>query len=253
MHKELLELSKMQEISSIHFYGSYARAIVRGDMSLWDGKDIDTLIFTRGKKYETPHVVHEFIASLDPIYDTFTHNAEEMRGIITDVFNPTMSNHLASLCLPFYGEDLRSKFQRSRKIWEEARKKTGIETNFYFDASDKLRHLRVGYTNIIKNPESIDRKTLKKQNNRTLSLMRIALTMRGIDMGTNDESKNVVEEFFRTYKSINNQKPVAERLVREDFFSLIQKDVLESVRKWKGVGENVAYAVDRYLCGLIGI
>ncbi len=253
MHKELLELAKRPEVAAIDFYGSYARATAKSDMSLWDGKDIDTLVFTKGKNYETPNIVHEYVANLDPIYDVFMHNIEETKGIVTDIFNPTMANHLALLCLPFYGKDLRPVFQKNKKIWKEARQKTGIETNFYFDSSDKLRHLRVGYTNIIKDPENIDRKILKKQNNRSVSLMRIALTMKGIDLGISDEASNDAEEFLKVYNAMEKQRPLIERLVKEDFFSLTQKDALESVKQWKMVGESVVYTIDKYLCSLIGI
>jgi len=254
----LLGLKEIPEFVSAYAYGSYARNLLKGNASQWDG-EIDIIMFTKGKNYETSQKVHEYVARLDPdIYDVSIHNIEELKGIITDVFEPDMVSRLATSSLPIYGEDLKPLFQKNKDLWKEARQKTGIETNFFSKTGDRLRHLRMGNTELsryILNNVTIDNRILRKQNNRGLSIMRVGLTMKDIDLELNDDGPNVVKEFLTAYPNMKKYKSTMERLIEENkkFLSLSQQDAWEITKQWKKIGEAAAYTIDKYICGLIGI
>ena len=250
MHECLKSLSELDEVTNIIFYGSYSR----GDS---DGTDIDTLVFTKGERYCTPIKVYYYTAKLPRIYDVFIHNKQELKGVAVDLFSPVFVEHLADVSEPFSGEDLKEIFRDKTNIWEKTSKKSGISWGYFSELSDRVRHLRKGYEQIIKNPP--DTRTeegkiiYKKEANRAFSTMRIAVRMKGIRLGRFDDKKNVIKTYYENYPIIKDHENIALKIANDDFSKLSLERALENTEISKELGEEVLWAVDRDLCQKLGI
>ncbi len=257
---EIKALESDSRVREIVVYGG----IGRGNKETQDG---DFLIFTDGKRYETPLSVFYNLLNneVDPTKtDVQILCEEELDGVLCRLFKPSSYNHVVNNGKLIFsrGGNSIEKLKSRKNIWYDISNKTGIKTHYLLELSEESTSIRGGFLWIGKFMPK--RKRLGKDSRisfiKTLNgikgtaIPREGLALKDIFLGKHDESKNIWNRFYDEYSLVEKDREKA--LEISDFdprkHEKFTNDELRNiVEKAKKIGEHAIYAINEEIEGLI--
>lgn len=258
MFEELKSVGKSLPnlVDSIDIFGKWAINYVKRDMSSWDGRDVDVLVFTKGSGFFTPNIVFEQLAEkipqIPPTYEPSIYNLNELHKYhLCHLRQDTMRKHLNQFCVKIYGNIAKDDFKIDKDTWKYVSEKTRIGADKLTDASHTIRTTRKDFFEIerkYKTDKIVDSEDCELLANQAIRFLRISVDMAtDAELGQHEDDIGVMNAYLKVFPYKKKDKKIMERLADVRFSKLSKEKSLEVVKSYKFLLERAAQITEDYI------